>query len=173
MTELIAFFSRGDENYVDGEIKTLETGNTEVVAGVIQKLTGAELFKIEPLEEYSKDYNECIAQAQSDQMQNVRPELKAYPESIEPYEAIYLGFPNYWGTMPMAVFTFLEHFDFTGKIIRPFCTHEGSGMADCLHDLINLCPDAKVEEGLVINGSRVYKSGKEIEDWVAAVGKIS
>lgn len=75
--------------------------------------------------------------------------------------------------MPMAVFTFLEHFDFTGKIIRPFCTHEGSGMADCLHDLINLCPDAKVEEGLVINGSRVYKSGKEIEDWVAAVGKIS
>ncbi len=117
MTELIAFFSRGDENYVDGEIKTLETGNTEVVAGVIQKLTGAELFKIEPLKEYSKDYNECIAQAQSDQMQNVRPELKAYPESIEPYEAIYLGFPNYWGTMPMAVFTFLEHFDFTGKII--------------------------------------------------------
>ena len=146
MTELIAFFSRGDENYVDGEIKTLETGNTEVVAGVIQKLTGAELFKIEPLKEYSKDYNECIAQAQSDQMQNVRPELKAYPESIEPYEAIYLGFPNYWGTMPMAVFTFLEHFDFTGKIIRPFCTHEGSGMADCLHDLINLCPDAKVED---------------------------
>lgn len=73
----------------------------------------------------------------------------------------------------MAVFTFLEHFDFTGKIIRPFCTHEGSGMADCLNDLINLCPDAKVEEGLVINGSRVYKSGKEIEDWVAAVGKIS
>lgn len=94
MTELIAFFSRGDENYVDGEIKTLETGNTEVVAGVIQKLTGAELFKIEPLKEYSKDYNECIAQAQSDQMQNVRPELKAYPESIEPYEAIYLGFPK-------------------------------------------------------------------------------
>ena len=89
MTELIAFFSRGDENYVDGEIKTLETGNTEVVAGVIQKLTGAELFKIEPLEEYSKDYNECIAQAQSDQMQNVLPELKAYPESMKPFILVF------------------------------------------------------------------------------------
>ncbi len=128
MAELIAFFSRGEENYVNGEIRTLKKGNTEAAAGMIQKFTGADLFKIEPQQAYSADYNECTAQAQADQRRNARPELAAYPESLEPYDVIYLGYPNYWGTMPMAVFTFLEHFDFTGKTIRPFCTHEGSGI---------------------------------------------
>ena len=117
MAELIVFFSRADQNYVNGEIKNLTVGNTEVAAGMIQKLTGADIFKIEPRHAYSKDYNECIAQAQDDQRRDVRPKLTGYPTSIDPYENIYLGFPNYWGTMPMAVYTFLEHFDFTGKTI--------------------------------------------------------
>ena len=93
MTELIAFFSRGEENYVNGEIRTLEKGNTEAAAGMIQKFTGADLFKIEPQQAYSADYNECTAQAQADQRRNARPELAAYPESLEPYDVIYLGYP--------------------------------------------------------------------------------
>ena len=125
MKQLVVFFSRGDQNYVNGAIKTLETGNTEVAAGMIQELTGADMFKIEPRQGYSKDYNECIAEAQADQRRDARPELKQYPDSLDGYDVIYLGYPNYWGTMPMAVFTFLEHFDFTGKTIKPFCTHEG------------------------------------------------
>lgn len=108
MSEIIVYFSRGDENYVSGEIRKLTVGNTEVAAGMIQKLTGADLFRLEPIQEYSKDYNECIAQAQADQRRDARPELKAYPENLEEHEVIYLGYPNYWGTMPMAVFTFLE-----------------------------------------------------------------
>ena len=119
MNKLIAYFSRRDENYVNGMIKNLDVGNTEVAAGMIQKLTDAALFKIEPQKPYSKSYNECIAQAQDDQKRDARPELKSYPESLNDYQTIYLCYPNYWGTMPMAVFTFLEHFDMTGKTIKP------------------------------------------------------
>lgn len=164
--ELIAFYSRADENYVNGMIKKLDVGNTEVMAGIIQRLTGARLFKIEQRKDYSKDYNECIAQAQEDQRRNARPELKSYPETLEDYEVIYLGFPNYWGTMPMAVFTFLEHFDFTGKTVKLFCTHEGSGLGSSVSDIKKLCPTANVEEGLAIRGGSVERSQKDIEEWI-------
>lgn len=164
--KLIAFYSRADENYVNGEIKTLPVGNTEVAAGMIRELTGADLFKIEQRQPYAKDYNECIAQAQDDQRQNARPELKNYPASLEEYDVIYLGYPNYWSTMPMAVFTFLEHFDFSGKTIKPFCTHEGSGIGSSVKDIQRLCPSAKVEKGLAIRGSRAQQAKKDIEQWI-------
>lgn len=163
---LIAFYSRADENYVNGMLKRLDIGNTERAAGMIRELTGGELFKIEQIKEYSKDYNECIAQAQEDQKQNARPELKYYPETLENYDVIYLGYPNYWGTMPMAVFTFLEHFDLKGKTIRPFCTHEGSEMGSSIADIQKLCPGANVEEGLAIHGGSVQNAGKDIENWI-------
>ena len=86
--KLIAFYSRADENYVNGMIKTLELDNTEVAADIIQELTGADLYKIEQLEPYARDYNECIAQAQADQRQNARPELKILPETLESYDVI-------------------------------------------------------------------------------------
>lgn len=164
--KLIAFYSRADENYVNGMIKTLQVGNTEVAAGIIKELTDADLFKIEQREPYAKDYNECIAQAQADQRQNVRPELKEYPETIDSYDVIYLGYPNYWGTMPMAVFTFLERFDFSGKMIKPFCTHEGSGLGSSVRDIEKLCSKAKVEKGLAIRGGSVERARNDIEKWI-------
>mgnify|MGYP004716721977 FL=1 len=164
--KLIAFYSRADENYVNGVIRKLETGNTEVAAGIIQELTDGDRFKIEQIQAYSKDYNECIAQAQADQKRNARPELKNYPQSMDDYDVIYLGYPNYWGTMPMAVFTFLEHFDFSGKVIKPFCTHEGSGMGSSERDIKKLCPNAEVAKGIAIHGGSVERSKKEIEKWI-------
>lgn len=164
--KLIAFYSRADDNYVNGLIKTLEVGNTEVAAGIIKELIGADLFKLEQLKPYARDYNECIAQAQADQRQNARPDLKSFPETLDEYDVIYLGYPNYWSTMPMAVFTFLEHFDFSGKTIKPFCTHEGSGLGSSLSDIKKLCPAAKVEKGLAIHGGSVKRSRKDIEKWV-------
>ncbi len=156
--KLIAFYSRADENYVNGMLKTLKIGNTEIAANIIKELTDADLFKIEQLKPYSKKYNECISEAQKDQRENIRPELKIYPENIDKYDVIYIGYPNYWNTMPMAVFTFLEHFDFSNKIIKPFCTHEGSGMGSSINDIKKLCPNTKIEEGLSIYGSNVKKS---------------
>lgn len=163
--KLIAFYSRADENYVNGMLKHLETGNTEIVANYLQQMTGADLFKIEQKVPYAKGYNDCIAQAQEDQRQGKRPELVRYPEQIEQYDEIYLGYPNYWGTMPMAVFTFLEHADFSGKVIKPFCTHEGSGMGNSVRDIQKLCPQAQVEKGLAIYGSRAKQSQKDLEQW--------
>lgn len=164
--KLIAFYSRADENYVNGMLRKLDIGNTELAAGIIQELTGADIFKIEQIQPYSADYNECIEQAQADQRRDARPELKGYPETIEDYDTIYLGFPNYWGTMPMTVFTFLNHFDFSQKIIKPFCTHEGSGMGNSVDDIRKLCPSANVEKGLAIKGSSVERSKSDIEKWI-------
>lgn len=163
---LIAFYSRADENYVNGTLKMLTVGNTEIAAGIIKELTGADMFKIEQSKPYSKGYNDCIEEARADQQRDARPELLAYPDSLDNYDVIYLGFPNYWSTMPMAVFTFLEHFDFTGKTIKPFCTHEGSGMGGSVADIKRLCPGARVENGLAIHGGSADKSRKAIEEWV-------
>lgn len=165
--KLVAFYSRADENYVGGQIKTLSVGNTEIAAEMIAELTGADLFKMEQVQAYAKDYNQCIAQAQADQRRDARPELKTYPESLDEYDVIYLGYPNYWSTMPMAVFTFLEHFDFTGKTIKPFCTHEGSGLGRSVNDIRKLCPKAKVENGLAIRGGSVTHAKREIEKWIS------
>ena len=163
---LVAFYSRADENYVNGALKMLPVGNTEVAAGIIKELTGADMFKIEQAKPYSKGYNACIEEARADQRRDARPELRAYPDSLDDYDVIYLGYPNYWSTMPMAVFTFLEHFDFTGKTIKPFCTHEGSGMGSSVSDIKRLCPGAKVESGLAIHGGSVNRAEKNIKEWV-------
>ena len=106
MRALIAYFSRADENYFSGTLRRVKVGNTEIAAELLEKLTGADRFKIDPIQPYSPGYNACIAEAQDDQRRDARPELKEYPDSLDGYDAIYLGYPNYWGTMPIAVFTF-------------------------------------------------------------------
>lgn len=164
--KLVAYYSRADENYVSGTLKTLSVGNTEIAAEMIKDLTGADIFKIEQQTPYSKGYNTCIDEAKADQQKNARPKLKNYPDSLDGYDVIYLGFPNYWSTMPMAVFTFLEHFDLSGKTVKPFCTHEGSGMGKSLSDIKKLCPNSTVKDGLAVYGSRVEKSKEDIERWL-------
>ena len=166
MAAFIAYFSRADENYVNGQIRELTVGNTEKAARILHELTGAELFKIEPVQPYARDYNTCISQAQADQRRDARPELKEYPSSLDGYDTVYLGYPNYWGTMPMAVFTFLEHFDFSGKTILPFCTHEGSGMGSSQADIRRVCPGARVGRGLAIHGAGVDRARPDLENWI-------
>ena len=164
--KLIVYYSRADKNYVSGVLKMLPVGNTEIAAGYIKELTGADMFKIEQKEPYSAGYNECIAQAQEDQKKDARPELVNMPDSIEKYSEIYLCYPNYWGTVPMAVFTFLDNFSFEGKTVKPLCTHEGSGMGRSEGDIKAHCKGAKVEKGLAIQGSSVGTSKSQIEKWI-------
>ena len=166
MASIVVYFSRRDENYVSGVIRNLSVGNTEAAAQMIQKLTGADCFSIEPMQPYSKNYNECIAEAQADQRRNARPALKNWPDTLDGYDTVYLGYPNYWGTMPMAVFTFLEHFDWSGKTIRPFCTHEGSGLGRSEADIRRLCPGARVGRGLAILGTAVCREEAALAAWV-------
>lgn len=168
MSVLIAYYSRADENYLNGNLRFLDVGNTEVVARKILARTGGTLFKIEPVVPYARDYDTCIEEARADLKRNARPAIEAFPITLEPFDVVYLGYPNYWGTMPMAVFTFLEHFDFTGKTIRPFCTHEGSGLGHSERDIAKLCPGAKIGRGLAIHGTVAASSGAKVAQWVEA-----
>ncbi|HIS87462.1 MAG TPA: flavodoxin [Candidatus Caccenecus avistercoris] len=144
--KLIAYFSRADENYTSDGIKKLSVGNTEVVANIIHDLTGADLFKIEPVKSYPKDYHETTHLAQIELNNNARPAIKNKLTNTEEYDIIYLGYPNWWGTMPMVVLTFLESINLTGKIIKPFCTHEGSGMGNSESNLKSYFPDAIIKK---------------------------
>ncbi|MBQ7568496.1 flavodoxin [bacterium] len=169
---LIAFFSRADENYFGGDLRYVEVGNTEIVCSIIKKLTGADSFKIEMKRPYSPEYMICIEEAKKDLREKARPKLISLPESIDSYDTIILAYPNYWGTMPMAVFTFLEKFNFTGKNILPLCTHEGSGMGGSERDIQRTCPGAKVSKGLPISGSSAAASETSVKGWLSANGLI-
>lgn len=125
---LIAYFSRKGQNYVNGKIKNLAKGHTERVAEFIQQAVGGDLFEIQTVRDYPADYTQCTEAAKEELRSKARPELKAYPDSLGGYDTGFLGYPNWWGTMPMACYTFLEKYDMSGKTILPFCTHEGSGM---------------------------------------------
>lgn len=166
MRKLVVFYSRADENYFGGKMKYIDVGNTEKAARVIAEHTGADLFKLEQKIPYAKDYNTCIEEAKRDLHENVRPELVALPENFDDYTEIYLGYPNYWGTMPMAVYTFLEAFDFHDKAIHPFCTHEGSGLSLTEKDIMRTAKGAKVLSGLALLGSSVDSAEDRIERWI-------
>ena len=169
---LIAFFSRSDENYFGGAMRYVKVGNTEIVAGIMKELTGADTFKIEMKNPYSPVYMTCIEEAKKDLRAKARPELVSIPESIDEYDFIVLAYPNYWGTMPMAVFTFLEQFDFSGKTILPLCTNEGSGMGGSERDIKRACSGATVKKGLSIIGSQAADSKSSLQRWLKANGLL-
>ena len=169
---LITFFSRADENYFGGAMRYVKVGNTEIVCGIIKDLIPADSFKIEMKNPYSPVYMTCIAEAKKDMRENARPELVSMPESIDEYDTVILGYPNYWGTMPMAVLTFLENFDFTGKTILPLCTNEGSGLGSSERDIRKYAKGARLGRGLSITGSRAADSRGALERWLKAEGMM-
>ena len=166
MSNLIVYYSRKGQNYWNGSIKDLKKGNTEIVAEFIQKAVGGDLFEVEMVKPYAEDYYVCIDEAQKELRANARPEIKAYPDELNKYDTIFVGYPNWWGTMPMAMFTLLEKFDLTGKKIVPFCTNEGSGMGSSERDLIKLCKGANVVKGLSVHGAESAQAEKQVSEWV-------
>ena len=108
---LIVYYSRKGENYWNGSIKNLSKGNTEIVAEMIADMTGGDLFEVETVKPYAADYYTCIDEAKKELSEGARPEIKAYADSLDGYDTIFVGYPNWWGTMPMAMFTFLEHYN--------------------------------------------------------------
>ena len=167
---LIAFFSRADENYFSGAMRYVKVGNTEIVCSQIREMIPADSFKIEMKNPYSPVYMTCIEEAKKDLREKVRLELVNCPESIDEYDTVILAYPNYWGTMPMAVVTFLERYNFTGKTILPLCTNEGSGMGSSERDIRKYAPGAFVRDGLPVTGSDAENSGKKVERWLKTNG---
>lgn len=151
---LIAYYSRRGENYVNGSIRNLPKGNTEVIVEKLKALLpDADVYHIDTTYDYPADYYQCIDQAKQELRQKARPELKNPIAGIEAYDTIILGYPNWWGTMPMVVYTFLERFDFSGKTIIPFCTNEGSGMGSSERFIAKEAPGARLEKGVSIHGA--------------------
>ena len=169
---LVAFFSRADENYFGGAMRYVKVGNTEIVCGIINELIDADLFKIEMKEPYSPVYMTCREEAKKDLKDKARPELVTMPSSVDEYDTVILAYPNYWGTMPMAVFTFLEAYDFSEKTIRPLCTNEGSGMGGSVRDIRRTCPGSAVKDGLSVTGSRAADSAPAVKKWLSANGLL-
>ena len=140
-------------------------GNTERVAEFVAEATGGNLFEIETVKEYDTDYNRRIDEAKAELQADARPKIKAAPESLDVYDTIFLGYPNWWGTCPMCVFTFLEHYDLAGKRIVPFCTNEGSGMGGSEKHLKKICAGATIEKGLSIAGNQAAQSHDKVVNW--------
>ena len=163
---LIAYYSRKGQNYVSGRIVDLKVGNTEVVANMIQKITGGDMFHIESVAAYPKDYTEATEVAKNELRAKARPKLTGQVEKMEAYDVIFLGYPNWWGTMPMPVYTFLESYDFCGKIIVPFCTHEGSEMGHSEQDIAKACPKATVLKGIAIHGTSASSAVSNVSSWI-------
>ena len=169
---LIAYFSRADENYFGGAMRYIKVGNTETVVNGMKEMIDADSFKIEMKDPYSPVYMTCIEEAKKDLRADARPELTDCLDSIDDYDTVILAYPNYWGTMPMAVCTFLERYDFTGKTILPRCTHEGSGMGSSESHIRKLAPGAAVKNGLSVRGSSAADSGEAVKRWLAGNGLI-
>jgi len=167
---LVACFSRPGNNYLNGEIVNLPVGNTEVMARMIQEMTKGELFHIEAVNAYPADYTKTTEVAQAELRTSARPKLTRQVEKMDSYNLIFLGYPNWWGTMPMPVFTFLEHYDFSKKTIAPFCTHEGSGLGRSVSDIRKTCPQSEVLEGLAIRGGDVKNAGNDVSVWLRERG---
>lgn len=166
---LIAYYSRKGNNYVSGRILDLPVGNTQVIAAMIKELTNGTLLQLEAAHPYPSGYDECTEVAKEEFRTKARPALAKKSPDLSRFEVIFLGYPNWWGTMPMPVFTFLEGADLSGKTIIPFCTHEGSGMGNSERDIIKTCPQSQVHKGLAITGSKVASSRELIEKWVASI----
>lgn len=158
---LVIYFSRADENYAVGYI---DKGNTEYIAEFVQELTGADLFKVEPLVPYAKDYATCIKEAKH-RIGNAP--IKEKLKDISEYEVIYIMSPIYWGTYAPEVETAIKDLDFTGKTIRIVTTHEGSGLANVPNDIKRICKGANVlNDSIAIKGTDRKNARSKIESWV-------
>lgn len=164
---LVVFFSHTGENYGVGNISE---GNTHIIAKMIGEATGGTLFEIVPENDYPHDsYDEVVEIAKQEKAQKARPAING-DVKIEDYDVVFIGYPNWWGDMPMPVYTFLEKHDWTGKVVIPFCTHEGSGLSSTESYIAKACKGATVAKGLAVRGETAQnnreQARKSVNSWI-------
>ena len=171
---VVVYFSRAGYNYGVGKVKT---GNTAIVAKIIAKKTGSDIFRIKPKKAYPTSYSKCLKRAEKEQDSDARPKMKKKFKKLSKYKTIYIGYPIWHGDMPMIMYTFLESQKkgaWKGKKVVPFCTNEGSGLSDTRSTLKKKCKGAKVLKGLSIQGSVAQKNKakatKKVNSWLKKIG---
>lgn len=166
---LVVYYSRKGENFMPGGIQVLEKGNTAFAAEYIQKALDADIFEVDTVKPYAENYKACCGEAIAEVKAHARPAIKGYVDDISGYDTIFVCYPNWCGTAPMCIFTFLEHYDLTGKKLAPLCTNEGSGMANSEKDIQAACPGAILAPGLSIKGHQAKDSEEIIAAWARKV----
>ena len=144
-------------------------GKTETVAKTLHAKTGGDLFRIESVKPYPSGYSETTRVAKQELRENARPELTEFVADIDRYDTLFLGYPNWWGTIPMVVSSFLEAHDLKGKIICPFCTHGGGGIGRSEADIQKLCPGAQVLKGLSLSGHQTDAASGDVDSWLRSL----
>lgn len=162
---LIIYYSRRGENYVNGVIKKLPKGNAELIAEQVQKTVGGDLFQIETIRRYSESYMTCIEEAKQEVHEKARPELKEYLSDISPYSDIFIVGLCWWGVYPMAMYTQLEKLDFAGKTVHFIVTHEGSGFGGIPGTIKDSCKGASIVGSFEIHGGMTSSSAEKIASW--------
>jgi flavodoxin len=170
---LLAYFSRAGENYNYGGRTYLEVGNTEVMAGMISRLIGCDVHRIEPVERYPDDYEETVQRNVREQNADARPAIANPLTSIASYDIVLLGSPIWNVRAPMIMSTFVEGFDFAGKTVFPFTTHAGSGLGTTVRDYTASCPGATIGEGLAVRGEEVRDAGAAVESWLRRINLLA
>lgn len=167
---------RGNQTQMDSAPKKIlvayfsHSGNTREIANQIHENVGGDIFEIVTVDPYPTDYDAVVDQAKQEQEDDYRPKLATEVEAMDSYDVVFIGYPNWWGTMPMPVFSFLEEHDFSGKTIIPFCTHEGSGLGRSVEDITELCPQSTILDGLAIRGSSVETAQDDVSEWLSEIG---
>jgi flavodoxin len=146
------------------------SGNTRTIANKIHACIRSDLFEIKAVDPYPEDYETVQSVAMKELSEGYRPKLATHVENIDSYDVVFLGYPNWWGTMPMAVETFLIEHDLSGKTIVPFCTHDMSGFGSSITDIKNLCPTATLLDGLAVRGSDANDAQSQVEEWIDSLG---
>lgn len=148
------------------------SGNTQKVAESIQQQTGSDLVEIVPKTPYSTDYNTVVNDAKAEQQQNARPEIEGSIDNLDDYDTVYVGFPNWWGDMPMILYTFFDTYDLSGKTVSLFCTSGGSGLSNTVDEVKSLEPNATVTEGLHIRDNASGTPDEAVHQWLTELGAV-
>ena len=169
---LVAYFSLAGEQYGVGVI---EEGNTSIIAKMIAEQTGADLFEIEAVNAYPETYDGLLDVSRQEMSDNARPEIVGTVDNMEDYDIVFVGYPNWWGDMPMIIYNFLESYDFSGKTVIPFCTHGGSGLSGTESTIADIT-GAEMMDGFDIAGEAAQnqrdKAGEAVTEWLREGGLI-
>ena len=168
---LVVYFSHAGENY---NVGVIEEGNTAKMGRIIAEQLGADVFELVPVVPYPEDYDSCLDVATEEQRTDARPEYEGGIENWEQYDTVFIGYPIWWGEIPNIVYTFMEAYDFAGKTVIPFNTHEGSGQAHSQRDIERLLTGATVLKGLAVRGRKAQNDAEgtqaDVADWLKSIG---
>lgn len=146
------------------------SGNTRQLAGMIQRHAGGDMVELRTVNPYPQDYDSVVEVARQEQRADARPEISTVLSALEKYDTVCIGFPNWWGTLPMPFFTLLERYSLGNRTVIPFCTHEGSRFGRSISDLEKLCPEARILPGFEVRGSRVSGADDDVREWLGRIG---